>query len=117
MKNYLIFSVVGSILFLSGCAASRNVAGDFISINKGEIPKSQVQLFVDCVSDKFRDRTIGLQQMLNRQQQRSDGYRVELVNTGIGLLLSADISLDGHVELFQRNPSAPFTSNEREGFA
>lgn len=70
-------------IVLSACAGvgSRDVAGDFVSINGGQIPKAKVLEFVECVSDKFRDRPIGLDvSLLNRQQRRNNGYRVELVN-------------------------------------
>lgn len=104
---------------LSACAGNRNAAGDFISINKGQIDKTKVLEFVDCVGDAFHDRSIGLERMLNRQQRRSNGYRVELVNTGVGLLLSADINDDGSVELFRWSMPAGsmLTGDERKGFA
>lgn len=43
---------------------------------------------------------------------------VELVNTGVGLLLSADIFEDGRVELFQWSMAAGslYTGDERKGF-
>jgi hypothetical protein len=42
---------------------------------------------------------------------------VELVNTGVGLLLSADINDDGHFELFERTTNSPWISAEIKGFS
>jgi hypothetical protein len=115
MVKLLIAIVLGVIL--AACAGNRDVKGDFSSINSGQIPKSNVPAFVDCVTDAFHDRSIGLERMLNRQVRRSTGFRVELVNTGIGLLLSADINDDGHVELFERTINSPWISEEKRGFS
>lgn len=113
-KTFILIIAVA----LSACAGSRDVVGDFVSINRGQIPKTKVLEFVECVSDHFRDRSIGLERMLNRQQRRSNGYRVELVNTGVGPLLSADIFENGHVELFEWSKAGLIsTGDERKGFA
>jgi len=118
MKFQHLFVVAITAVILAGCAGNRNVAGDFISINSGQIQKSKVLEFVDCVSDTFHDRSFGLERMLNRQQRRSNGYRVELVNTGVGTILSADIFEDGRVELFEWSKAGLIsTGDERKGFA
>lgn len=104
---------------LSACVAgSRDVASDFNHINGGQIPKDKVPEFVDCVSDKFRDRTIGIDNNLfNRQNRRSNGYRVELVSSVGGIAVSADVFDDGRVELFERaHVRSSAFKGERDGF-
>ena len=108
-----------SALLLLGCAKSRNVAGDFEQVLAGSVPQKNVPVFLDCVTDQFRDRTLGLGvTILHRQQRRSNGYRVELVNDEIGPMLSADIYDDGQVELYETTYFSRFrVKTEREGFA
>lgn len=62
---------------------------------------------------------------MNRQQRRTDGYRVEtdgyrveLVNPNVGTILSADIFDDGRAELFEWSKAGLIsTADERKGFA
>ena len=90
-------------LLLSSCAGSRNVEGDFELINSGRISQDDIPQFIDCVSDSFRDRTLGLGvQMISRHRKLSDKYLIELVISDRGLALSADINNDGRVGLYDR---------------
>lgn len=116
IKNTLILIVA---VTLSACAGNRNVVGDFNSINKGHIEQSKILEFVECVSDHFKDRQTGIDTFFfNRQQRRSDGYRIELVSTTLGLVISADVFEDGRVELFETSGLIRVRlRNEREGFA
>lgn len=115
-KNILVPIVAA---FLSACATNRDTPSDYERINSGKVPSSSVSFFRDCVSDKFRDRVAGIGvTWLNRQQRRSDGYRVELVSQDTGALISADIFEDGRVELFETTYLVRIRlQDEREGFA
>lgn len=119
MVKIALVLIIAIVLSACAGAGSRDVAGDFISINGGQISKANVLEFVECVSDKFRDRQIGLDvNLLNRQQRRNNGYRVELVTNSTGLAISADIFDDGRVELFERTTAIRTRlEDERKGFA
>ena len=98
-------------LVLVGCVSPkvRGVEGDYSLIASSKVPVSSLPAFRDCASDALHDRTFGLGvQFINRQQRRSDHYRVELVDGDVGPLLSADIYDDGRVELFEINVSAKY---------
>lgn len=100
MKKAAILALSTSLL--AGCATNRGNASDYERVSAGVVPVAAIPYFSDCVHDAFKDRTIGLGvNLFNREQQRSDMRRIELVSSESGPLLSADIWKDGHFELFE----------------
>ena len=115
MKTPVLMVVV---LLLSACASNRDVAGDFKSLEQGQISPQSIPAFLDCANGALRDRPFGFSFFFNRQSRRSNGYRVDLMNPNVGVVMSADILDDGHVELFEWNRAGAIpTGEERKAFA
>jgi hypothetical protein len=125
MRNLKVLLSVAALSFLVGCAPlpTRNDGDAFKAKARGTVPKADTALFMDCVIDGFnRTENAIRHDIKTTQQRRSSGYRVERrwnLNQSL-LIVSADISDDGTVELFENiklSNIAPFASNKEEVFA
>jgi hypothetical protein len=119
-KKLLNFFIsTSALVLLAGCAHNRETPTDFERVSATSVPTKHLPAFIDCVSDKFRDQVAGIGvSWTNRQQRRSNMYRVELFSDDLGPLLSADIYDDGRVELFETTyPVRTRLGDERAGFA
>lgn len=89
-------------LCLAGCTTNRGNTEDYEIVTSGQVAVGSMERFRDCVSDSFADRTFGLGiNLFNRMQVRGNMWRVELVNSDTGPMLSADIYSDGRYELYR----------------
>ena len=125
MRNLKVLLSVAALSFLVGCAPlpTRNDGDAFKAKARGTVRKADAALFMDCVIDGFnRTENAIRHDIKTTQQRRSSGYRVERrwnLNQSL-LIVSADISDDGTVELFENiklSSIAPFASNKEEVFA
>jgi len=113
------FFVTLLTIFLAACvtAPTRSDPSAFALVQQGQIPASSVRAFTDCLMDGFNAAHFILTNITVRQQRRTEGYRVEAL-TNSALLVSADISENGRVELFESRTAALInTSGERKAFA
>lgn len=125
MRNLKVFLSVAALSFLVGCAPlpTRDDGDAFNAKVRGTVPRADAALFMDCVIDGFnRTENAIKHDIKTTQQRRSSGFRVERRwNSNQSLLIvSADISDDGTVELFENvklSSLAPFVSTKEEVFA
>ena len=93
------------ICILAGCAATtRSDPAAFKTIDEGHIAQSDVLKFSECIMDGFDKTGFNYAHKTVRQQQRSDGYRVEAF-FGTAVQISVDIYNDGRVKLLEASTS------------
>jgi hypothetical protein len=125
MRNLKVSLNVAALSFLVGCAPlpTREDGDAFKAKVRGTVPRADTALFMDCLIDGFnRTENAIKHDIKTTQQRRSSGYRVERrwnLNQSL-LIVSADISDDGTVELFKNvklSSIAPFVKTKEEFFA
>lgn len=124
MSNASFARVLSSLWLFSliACAPlpTRDDVDAFQSKLHGTVATTDTALFMDCVVDGFNRTDNAIRyDIKTTQQRRSSGYRIERRSNLIHMLLivSADISDVGDVELFEnmRLPSiSPFVSTKQE---
>jgi len=114
-----IVPVTLAAILLSACVSgpTRDDPEAFKLLREGRVPPASTQAFADCVLDKFDKAHSILSNATNRQQRRSDSYRIESLAGGRLIIVSADVFDDGRVQLLQSKKSVLVsTSGERDAF-
>lgn len=106
-KSIAVLSFVSSML--GGCGTVHRPPEDTFSlVENGQIKPGQGAAFIDCVVDGFRTVKV---------VPRSGATRIELATNGAYILMSAEVSNTGEVELFESSYAALVsTKNERTAF-
>ena len=122
MKRLVNLSFVSAFFLtclMTACvtAPPRSSQSAFKLIQEGHISVKNTQAFTDCLMDGFDVASFVLTTAGVRQQRRVEGYRVEVI-TNSAVLISADVSDNGHVKLFESEVAALVpTTEERNVFA
>lgn len=89
----------------------RSSQNSFKLIKEGCIPVKNTQAFTDCLMDGFDGASFVLTTAGVRQQQRVEGYRVEVI-TYSAVLISADVFDTGYVKPFESEVAALVSTTE-----